>query len=192
MSFIIGAGNNQQIWLASDGRRCDTDEEGNIVILDEKHKKIIRCHNQLLIAYAGTLEHCLRPLIEIGKPAFTNVTVEQATSLLKQWIEEHYDYREEDIDAQYIIAGVNSFGLLKMNALRCFEHTMDVERHNLAERIEYTTCSCLDPDDDFVKPIMESDGDVPSHLKQCIIEAAQRSSYINANYFDETIELCDH
>jgi len=76
---------------------------------------------------------------------------------------------------------------LKINAVRCFEHTLLSERNNLDIAGKFTVCSALDSADDFITPLMQQEKPLLEQMKEVVKEAAKREFSINDHIFYEVI-----
>lgn len=187
MSIIIAAGNCHEIVIMSDGRWSGEGTNGEKIIKSEDFKKITKLHSKLYIAFAGDLNNCLSVIRGASGILSDSTTVEQYTSAVMSWVQENSDYEDTDFNTQIIIAGCNSFGKLKINVVRCYEHKLLSERNNLDDAGMFTVCSALDPADDFITPLMQQDKPLIDRMVEVVKEAAKREFSINDHIFYETI-----
>lgn len=187
MSIIMAAGNCDKIIIMSDGRWSDEGIDGEQIVKSEDFKKIIKLHDKLYIAFSGNLDNCLSVIRGVSKILSDSTSVEQYTSAMMNWIQENADYEHTDFNAQIIIAGCNSFGKLKINVVRCYEHVLSSERNNLNDAGQFTVCSALDQADDFITPLMQQGKPLIDQMMEVITEAAKREFSINDHIFYEII-----
>jgi len=188
MSIIMAAGNCNEVIIMSDGRWSGEGPNGERIVIYEDFKKITKLHNKLYIAFSGYVDDCRSVINGANKILSESTSVEQYTAAVMNWIRENVDYEHTDFNAQIIVAGCNSFGKLKINVVRCYDHTLSSERNNLDDIGRFTVCSALDPTDDFVTPIMQQGKPLIEQMKEVITEAAKREPSINDHIFYEIIK----
>ena len=187
MSIIIAAGDQNEIIIMSDGRWSDMGPNGEHFVKSENFSKITKLHDKLYIAFAGRLSDCLEVIKGVSPILTESTSVEQYTAAIEKWVKENVDYEHTDFNAQIIIAGCNSFGKLKFNVVRCYNHTIQLERNNLADGARFTVCSALDPSDDFVTPLMQQGAPLIERMTKVVKEAAKREPSINDHIFYKII-----
>lgn len=187
MSIIIAAGNCNEVIIMSDGRWSGEGPNGKRVVIDEDFKKITKLHDKLYIAFAGHVDDCCSVIKGASKILSESTSVEQYTAAVMNWIQENVDYEHTDFNAQIIVAGCNSFGKLKINAVRCYDHDLSSERNNLDDVGRFTVCSPLDPTDDFVTPIMQQGKPLIEQMAEVVKEASKRDQTINDHIFYEML-----
>lgn len=183
----MAAGDCYKVILMSDGRFSGEDAYGNWGVISEDFRKIKRIQNNLYIAFAGHVKDCNAVITATIAQTSTTTTVEEYTDIIVTWIESNADYKHTDFNAQIIVVGLNSFGRLKINVVRCFNHALTTERNNLLSGPRFTVCSPLDPSDDFVTPLMNQGKDLFEQMKEVVIEAAKRDRTINDHIAYEVI-----
>lgn len=187
MSIIMAAGNCNEVIIMSDGRWSGEGPNGERIILDENFKKITKLNDKLYIAFAGNLDDCLSVIKGASKTLSNSTSVEQYTSAVMNWIQENVDFKHVEFNAQIIIAGCNSFGKLKINVVRCYEHDLSSERNNLSEEGQFRVCSALDPSEDFITPLMQQGKPLITQMMEVVKEAAKREFSINDHIFYDII-----
>lgn len=150
-------------------------------------KKIATIHQQLYVAFSGNLNDCMSVFGGIAPHLSKSTSVEQCTTAVMNWIKESSGYHSNDFNAQLIIAGCNSFGQLKFNSVRCYDHELICERYNLTDTAQFTVCSALDASDDFITPLMNQRKSLLDQMVDVVKEAAKRNPSINDQIFYEII-----
>lgn len=189
MSIIMAAGNCDEVIIMSDGRWSGEGPNGERIIIDEDFKKITKLNEKLYIAFAGYVDDCRSVIKGASKILSESTSVEQYALAVMNWIRENVDYEHTDFNAQIIIAGCNSFGKLKINAIRCYDHTLTSERNNLLDEGKFTVCSGLDPTDDFITPIMHQGKPLIEQMMAVVKEASKRDQTINDHIFYEILTV---
>lgn len=187
MSIIMAAGNCDKVIIMSDGRWSGEGPNGERIIIDENFKKIAKLNDKLYVAFAGYVNDCRTVIRGASKILSESTTVEQYTSAVMNLIRENIDYEHTDFNAQIIVAGCNSFGKLKFNAIRCYGHKLSLERNNLLNEGKFTVCSALNPTDDFISPIMQQGKPLIEQMIAVVKEASKRDQTINDHVFYEII-----
>lgn len=187
MSIIMAAGDQNNVIVMSDGRWSDVGPNGEHMVKSEDFSKIKKLHDKLYIAFAGRLTDCFDVIKGVSPILTESTSVEQYTTAIEKWIKENVDYEHTNFNAQIIIAGCNSFGKLKFNVVRCYNHALQLERNNLANGAKFTVCSALDPSDDFITPLMQQGKPLFEKMTEVVREAAKREPSINDHIFSEII-----